>query len=76
MLIHLTVFFFPEIADEIRSQIPDTSAKRKDYLKDLDSIFEFFPTIPEVYEIISSLNRKNTLYIDCINYCFDKNRIN
>ena len=34
--------FFSEIADEIRSQISDTSAKREDYLKDLDSIFQFF----------------------------------
>ena len=66
MLIYLTVFF-SEIAYEIRSQIPDTSAKPEDYLEDLDSNFEFFPTNPlEVSEIISSLNRKNTLDIDCI----------
>ena len=66
MLIHLTVFF-SEIADEIRSQIPDTSAKPEDYLEDLDSNFEFLSTNPvEVSEIISSLNRKNTLDIDCV----------
>ena len=75
MLIHF--HFFSEIADEIRSQIPDTSAKPEDYLEDLDSNFEFSPTNPlEVSEIISSLNRKNTLDIDCIKYCLDKSRIN
>ena len=69
--------FFSEIADEIRSQISDTSAKPEDYLEDLDSNFEFFPTNSlEVYAIISSLNRKNTLDIDCIKYCFDESRIN
>ena len=59
--------FFSEIADEIRSQIPDTSAKPEDYLEDLDSNFEILSTNPvEVSEIISSLNRKNTLDIDCV----------
>ena len=66
--------FFSEIAYEIRSQIPDTSAKPEDYLENLDSNFEFLPTNPvvEVSEIISSLNRKNALDIDCISTVFIK----
>ena len=73
MLIYLTVFF-SEIAYEIRSQIPDTSAKPEDYLENLDSNFEFLQTNPvvEVSEIISSLNRKNALDIDCISTVFIK----
>ena len=66
--------FFSEIAYEIRSQIPDTSAKPEDYLENLDSNFEFLQTNPvvEVSEIISSLNRKNALDIDCISTVFIK----
>lgn len=54
--------YFSEIVDEIRSEIPPTSAKPEDYLNYIDLNFEIVSTNPvEVSNINASLNRKGTL---------------